>query len=61
MFADDAVRAASKEIAVLEGACDLQAFSSGDAVAGGHAGARLPRLTTRHRRAGSGSRPTETR
>ena len=32
VFADDAVRAASKEIIVLEGACDLRAFSSGDAL-----------------------------
>ena len=62
VFADDAVRAASKEIIVLEGACDLRAFSSGDALSLAgmqvHASARL---TTRHRRAGSGSRPTETR
>ena len=51
VFADDAVRAASKEIIVLEGACDLRAFSSGDALS--LAGMQVHAFRTSHDAASS--------
>ena len=51
VFADDAVRAASKEIIVLEGACDLRAVSSGDALS--LAGMQVHAFRTSHDAASS--------
>ena len=51
VFADDAVRAASKEIIVLEGASDLRAFSSGDALS--LAGMQVHAFRTSHDAASS--------
>ena len=47
VFADDAVRAASKEIIVLEGACDLRASPRATRCRWRHAGARLPHVSRR--------------
>lgn len=51
VFADDAVRAASKEIGALEGACDLRAFSAGDALS--LAGMQVHAFRTSHDAAAS--------
>lgn len=51
VFVDDAVRAASKEIGALEGACDLRAFFAGDALS--LAGMQVHAFRTSHDAAAS--------
>ncbi|WP_080803610.1 MBL fold metallo-hydrolase [Arabiibacter massiliensis] len=51
VYVDDAVRAASKEVGALEGACDLRPFSAGDALS--LAGMQVHAFRTSHDAAAS--------